>query len=40
MKAKVIAAFPGTGKSYYVSRLKQGAKIIDLDTGEYTLGIE
>lgn len=33
---KVIAAFPGTGKSYLASTIKR--KVIDLDTGDYTQG--
>ncbi len=36
MATKVIAAFPGTGKSYFASNTQQS--VIDLDTGTYTRG--
>jgi hypothetical protein len=35
---RVISAFPGTGKSYYVSHAGTDAKVIDLDSNSYTLG--
>ena len=40
MKTTVIAAFPGTGKSYFVASLSPGSKAIDLDTNEYTKGYD
>lgn len=38
MITKVISAFPGTGKSYFASSIGQRARVIDLDSGDYTLG--
>ncbi len=38
MMTKVISAFPGTGKSYFVSSIGQETKVVDLDSGGYTLG--
>ena len=38
MITKVVSAFPGTGKSYFASSTGQKAKVIDLDSGDYTLG--
>jgi hypothetical protein len=40
MKTKIIAAFPGTGKSYFVANLGQTTKAIDLDTNDYTQGYD
>lgn len=38
MDTKVISAFPGTGKSYFVSSAGSDKEAIDLDTGAYTEG--
>ncbi len=40
MKTIVIAAFPGTGKSYFVVNLSPNGKAIDLDTNAYTDGYD
>lgn len=40
METTVIAAFPGTGKSYFVASLSLDSKAIDLDTNEYTKGYD
>lgn len=40
MKTKIIAAFPGTGKSYFVASSRRAIKVIDLDTNEYTRGYD
>lgn len=40
MKTKIIAAFPGTGKSYFIASLGQVIKAIDLDTNDYTQGYD
>ncbi|HHU06727.1 MAG TPA: hypothetical protein GXZ59_00065 [Clostridiaceae bacterium] len=40
MRTKIIAAFPGTGKSYFVARFGQMARAIDLDTNDYTQGYD
>ncbi|HKX72595.1 MAG TPA: hypothetical protein VJM32_01135 [Candidatus Saccharimonadales bacterium] len=37
MITKIISAFPGTGKSYFAS-ISERKKIVDLDSGDYTLG--
>ena len=37
MTTKVISAFPGTGKSYSAS-ISERKKVVDLDSGDYTLG--
>lgn len=38
MNTRIISAFPGTGKSYFVSNIDSGLEVVDLDTGEYTQG--
>lgn len=40
MKTKIIAAFPGTGKSYLAANLSQDGRVIDLDTNDYTKGYD
>lgn len=40
MTTKVISAFPGTGKSYFVSIARQKTNVADLDSGDYTLGYD
>ena len=40
MKTKIIAAFPGTGMSYFVASLGRASGAIDLDTNEYTQGYD
>lgn len=40
MTTKVIAAFPGTGKSYFASLADQRTNVADLDSGDYTLGYD
>lgn len=37
---KVVAAFPGTGKSYFASAIAHTATVVDLDSGNYTLGYD
>jgi|SRR5687767_4990953 len=37
MTTRVISAFPGTGKSYLAS-ISNRNKVVDLDSGDYTLG--
>jgi hypothetical protein len=37
MTTKIISAFPGTGKSYFAS-ISEGENVVDLDSGDYTLG--
>jgi phosphopantetheine adenylyltransferase len=38
MKTNIIAAFPGTGKSYLVRNNKLDRKVVDLDSNAYTQG--
>ncbi|RYX79336.1 hypothetical protein EON76_01275 [bacterium] len=40
MRTKIIAAFPGTGKSYFAMSLSQISKITDLDTNDYIHGYD
>lgn len=40
MKTQIIAAFPGTGKSYFVANLGTTSTAIDLDTNDYTQGYD
>lgn len=38
MTTKVVSAFPGTGKSYFVRHQKSGQAAIDLDSNSFTAG--
>ena len=38
MKTNIIAAFPGTGKSYLVRNNKLDRKVVDVDSNAYTQG--
>lgn len=38
MNSKIICAFPGSGKSYYVQNIATQESIVDLDSNEYTSG--
>jgi hypothetical protein len=38
MKTKIIAAFPGTGKSYFASSPDHSISVTDLDSHSYTSG--
>lgn len=40
MKTQVLAAFPGTGKTYYASKVEGPAFIMDLDTSDFTQGYD
>lgn len=40
MKTQIIAAFPGTGKSYFVANIDNRSTAIDLDTNNYTQGYD
>lgn len=40
MKTQIIAAFPGTGKSYLVGNIGKNSTAIDLDTNKYTNGYD
>lgn len=38
MNSRIICAFPGSGKSYYVKNITARENVIDLDSNEYTSG--
>lgn len=38
MNSRIICAFPGSGKSYYVKNIADQESVIDLDSNEYTSG--
>lgn len=40
MKTKIIAAFPGAGKTRFASAVGGGLSVLDLDSGDYTLGYD
>jgi hypothetical protein len=38
MNTKVISAFPGTGKTFFVNSVKDDRTVLDLDSSRYTRG--